>query len=253
MPKHLAMRGFSAMAKPPVITVISTFAADTLIDAATGRREEKPGGPAYWIGKTYERLGIPHRFITGTARTTVEMEILNGEPGPGKMITQGSRIVIDEPLSSDGFLVNILDDFDIEQILRLDGVTALDIAGYTRAGPFLQQRKPPSVPAAAVRERLSIIKANNEEYGLMPESWRAEQAAQRVLLHTRGSAGVDLHVRGRLHHFESPCARPKTVIGAGDTLGASFLAHFLLLERDAAEACRAALADLCELLEGKWL
>jgi len=234
------------------IVVISTFATDKLIYLDSGEVETLPGGPAHWIKETYRRLGVSPEFITGNKEVTVEMEVVGREPGPGKIVINGSKIVIPDKIVADGFIVNILDEFDLEQVLKLEkGAVLLDIAGYTRTGEFLQGRKSPEMPSESVRKRIDIIKASREEYDLMPKEWREEQQSNRVMLKTLGADGVDVWFKGEFFHLDAPKVDSKNVIGAGDTFGSTFLLKFLQDQGDVRKAAEHSIEQVAKLFMSK--
>lgn len=134
-----------------------------------------PGGPAIWIQRALEDLGVSPQIITGDKPVSTEVVLVNGEPLPGKLFTNNSRITLSERLCADGFIINFLDDFAIEQVRDLTGVVLLDIAPYTRVGPFRQEKAPFPLPGADVRGSIDILKANHEEYPYIPEEWAEEQ------------------------------------------------------------------------------
>ena len=235
----------------PPIVVLSSYAEDRVIYLETGERATHPGGPALWIERTYQRMGVPYRMLTSGRTVLVELELVRGEPLPGKVCTNGSQVVIAEDLLAEGVLINTLDYFDLRQVLKVRGTILLDIAPYTRTGEFLDQRRAMELPPPEVRERITIIKANHEEYPYMPLAWALEQKEQRVLIHTLGRDGLDLYVRGDRAHFDAPTGKPKNLLGAGDTFGAAFLAYFVRENRDACAACAAAIAEVARLFAEK--
>jgi len=233
------------------ILAVSTFANDTVIFKDSGRVEKCRGGPGFWIKREFDRLQVPHHFLLGTHETSVEVEIVHGEILPGKNITHGSRILVRQPGRYDGILINILDEFDLTQISKLEGAVVLDIANYTRGGPFNQERRMAQMPPLEIRRRIDILKANHEELPYVPQAWRDEQMNERTLLHTLGPSGLDLWCRGRLTHFDAPPIKPKNALGAGDTLGAAFLAFYLMSGGDVLVACRDALLEVEQLFREK--
>lgn len=231
----------------PSILVVTTFAKDTMVYVETGERESKPGGPGHWIKETYDRMGVKFTALTSDREVNVEMELVNGEPLPGKIIANGSKIVVDRPMKYDGVVINFLDDFDLDQLSLIEGTVLLDIAAYTRDGIYKQQRRMVPLPSKEIREKINIIKTNDEEFPWIPEEWVKEQRDERILLHTLGKRGVDLWVRGELTHFDPPKEKPKNVLGAGDTFGAAFLYHILVNGGDAISATTQAVKEIREL------
>ena len=235
----------------PRILVLTTFARDVMVYVETGVREERAGGPGTWIVEAYDRMGVPYELLTSGITIDVEMELLKGEPPPGKVITHGSRIVIERPYRAEGILINFLDDFDIAQVRQLHGEILLDGAHYTRCGPFRQEKALLALPPPELRERIAILKVNHEEYPFVPPEWIAELKERGVLLHTLGARGVELWANGNCHHFQPRSVAVKNVLGAGDTFGAAFLAHYLGSGKDALAACEGALAEVAALFEVK--
>ncbi len=235
----------------PTILVLSTYAEDRMIYLETGEREVRPGGPALWIERTYKRMGVPYRIITSGQMVLVDLELVKGEPLPGKVRTNGSRVVIAEEQTAAGILINTLDDFDLNQVLKLNGTVLLDIAPYTRTGEFLDQRRNVDLPPPEVRSRISIIKANHEEYPYMPRVWAEEQKQERILIHTLGKDGLNLFAKGREFHIPAPQGKPKNLLGAGDTFGSAFLAHFVQNGGDAKAACIEAVNQVASLFDEK--
>ena len=236
---------------PPSICALSTFCEDTCIYSESGKTEITPGGPAIWIQRALGALGVSPRIITGDKPVSTEVVLVKGEPLPGKLFTNNSRICLPDKIIADGFIINFLDDFDIEEVKELSGVVLLDIAPYTRVGPFRQEKAPVPLPPREVRAAIDILKANHEEYPFIPQEWAEEQKRERILLHTLGRGGVDLWVRGTLTHFDARYLEVKNVLGAGDTFGSSFLYYYLTNGHDAAEACVRAMETVYQFLVEK--
>lgn len=235
------------MSSLPRILVLSTFATDTLIEIASGKTTERPGGPAHFIKSNFERMGVPHNIVTGEGPVSVVMEVVDGECQPGKIYTNGSKIRVNGNVpkdSYDGTVINFLDDFDMDQVLQLEGVIELDIGPLTRGGEYRQSRVVAEIPSKEVRERISIIKASDEEYPAIPKEWALEQQEERIMLHTLGSEGCVLWDRGKRYNFAPPSVKPKSALGAGDTIGSAFLAHYLMNGGDAPGACEQAILEL---------
>lgn len=235
----------------PSILVLSTYAEDTMVYVETGEQDVKPGGPAYWIEQTYKRMNVPFEMLTGKQMVTVRMELVNGEPLPGKVITHGSKIIVEKDLVADGILINFLDDFEISQVLKLTGTILLDIAPYTRTGEFRNQRRNVDLPSRDIREKISIIKSNHEEYPYLPAEWIEEQKQERIFIHTLGARGLELWDRGTVTKFDPPKQKAKNMLGAGDTFGAAFLFKYLQSAGDANEACVAAIEEVGSLFATK--
>lgn len=234
--------------KTPSIYAVSTFCEDTCVYSESGKVEVTPGGPAIWIQRALQSLGVSPRIITGDKPVSTEVILVKGEPLPGKLFTNDSRIRLTDEITADGFIINFLDDFDIKEVTKLSGVVLLDIAPYTRVGPFRQEKAPVPLPPREVRAAVDILKANHEEYPFIPDDWAEEQKRERILLHTLGRDGVDLWVRGELTHFDARYLEVKNVLGAGDTFGSSFLYYYLTNGNDAAIACARAMETVYQFL-----
>lgn len=235
----------------PRILAISTYCEDTCIYSETGRKEVTPGGPALWIVRALEKLGVTPEVKVGDKQVTTEVTLINGEPLPGKLFTNSSKITLESPVDYDGIIINFLDDFDILQLRLVSGTVLLDIAPYTRVGPLRQQKAPVPLPPADVRAKISIMKANHEEFPYIPAEWVEEQKSERILLHTLGKNGVDLWDRGTLTHLDAKSINAKNVLGAGDTFGSSFLFYYLTGGHDAVSACQRAMNEVYEFLLAK--
>lgn len=232
----------------PSLCAISTFCEDTCVYSESGETQVSPGGPAVWIKKALEAFGVSPTIITGDRQVSTEVVLVKGEPLPGKLFTNNSRIHLTENLAADGFIINFLDDFAIEQVVKLSGVVLLDIAPYTRVGPFRQEKATVPLPPRNVRAAIDILKANHEEYPFIPNEWAEEQKRERILLHTLGRDGVDLWVRGALTHFDARYLEVRNVLGAGDTFGSSFLYYYLTNGHDAGDACQRAMETVYQFL-----
>jgi pfkB family carbohydrate kinase len=234
--------------KVPSIYAVSTFCEDTCIYSESGKIEVTPGGPAIWIQRALEAFGVSPHIITGDKPVSTEVVLVKGEPLPGKLFTNNSRIHLSEPLIADGFIINFLDDFDIELVKKLSGIVLLDIAPYTRVGPFRQEKASVPVPSREARAAIDILKANHEEYPFIPQEWVEEQKSERILLHTLGRGGVDLWVQGSLIHFDARYLEVRNVLGAGDTFGSSFLYYYLTNGHNPADACMRAMERVYQFL-----
>lgn len=226
----------------PHITVISTYAQDIIKDLTTEHVEKKRGGGAHWIEKVYTELGVSFDMVTGQDDAVTTVFVENGTAQYG-MLNEVHDIVIEEELHDDGFLINTMqDEFNLNQVAKLEGAVMVDIAGFTREGERGTVQKTCSVimPPKEVREKITIIKANEHEYPCMSQEWIDEQQNERIMLHTLGAGGVDLWIRGELVHIDAPETKPKNTLGAGDTFGAVFLYEYLANDGDAEQACHKA-------------
>lgn len=236
-------------ANKPHITVISTYAQDIITDLTTAQIEKQRGGGAHWIEKVYQNMGVDFSMITGQQDAVTTVYVENGTALYGTL-DEVHDIEIPTTIVDDGFLINTMqDEFNLMQIEKLDGVVMVDIAGFTREGErgTVQKKCSVTVPPQAVREKISIIKANEHEYPCLAPEWVEEQQQNRILLHTLGAGGVDMWIKGECIHIDAPETKPKNTLGAGDTFGAVFLYEYLLSGGDCVKACNAATKAVADL------
>lgn len=228
------------------IAIISTFAKDCVTFLDEGKTEIKRGGPAFWIERVLKRNKVPYYLVLGDHDCLVEVEIQNGQPLPGK-IKNLATITLSEPLVADATIISpLLDEFDLNQVSKIHGTVAVDVAGYTRAGKWGQGIQNVPTPSEDIRSKIEILKANDREYACLADDWTEEQKKNRILLLTHGKDGLDLWDKGEQMHFKAPDAQPKNVLGSGDTFITAFVISYLR-HKSARQACVEATQEVKEL------
>ena len=91
-----------------------------------------------------------------------------------------------------------------------------------------------------IATRLFCVKATEEEARFLPEEFVRQQKAERCLLVTKGSKGVDVFFRGQnWQAVPATVVQPPDTVGAGDTFLANFTAEYILAENIEAAVKRA--------------
>ncbi|MEK7099351.1 MAG: hypothetical protein AAB916_02445 [Patescibacteria group bacterium] len=229
------------------ITVIATFAQDRYIYLKDGTQIVTEGGPALWITRTLMHLSMPYAIVAGTDKAIVDITI--GDTGEQGTIVFLSPINTLHISPASAYIVSTIgDEFELGDIATLNGLVAIDAQGFVR-GALLNGHSS-YTPPFAIRERIAILKATEQEVGYLDAAFVKEQK-HRMLLVTKGSLGFELFAFGRYLPYPSNNAiTPPNTIGAGDVLLSAFVVRYLR-SRDPLEAGYRARKDVEEFLSQK--
>src|SRR3989344_2771679 len=205
-----------------IITVVSSFAEDRIINTNSGHVEIREGGPALWITKALKNLNADYRLITGKKKSKVEIKITNGEED-GRIISI-SPIEVHNFNPADLYIVStISEEFNLSYLENMNGTIALDVQGYIREHKI---NKSKLYLPKTIYEKISIFKTTDEELRFINHDIIEDQK-RRIFIITKGARGFELYAKEKHYTFESKKIDIVDTIGAGDYLFATFCATYL--------------------------
>jgi hypothetical protein len=213
------------MKKNEKITILSTFAEDTLINEAGEVIRKQKGGPAFYLIKAFKDEGVDFNLITAPI-IDVEILIREGEEY-GRIKKKPKSKTIDFSKIKTPFLLisTLLDEFDLKGISAFKGKIFLDVQGYVRNGRDFGKKKYWKVPKE-VAESIFCLKSTKKETRYLPTPFLKSQK-QKILLITKGKSGCEIFAFGKKKSIKPPIIVKNTeTIGAGDYFFADFLINF---------------------------
>lgn len=203
----------------PKIGIISSVANDRIRHYFSKTSTTVRGGPATWIIRTIENHSYPYFLVTGDKPAEVELLITpDGESGS---IQSLPLISLTEPVEADIFIISTIgQEFDLNKVLDLTGLIALDVQGYvrTRKSKFLE------IPREILL-RIDIIKATESEYASFSSELR-KILDVKLLIVTKGKRGFDMYQNGNVESISGNIVAATDTIGAGDTFLTAFVLKF---------------------------
>lgn len=229
------------------ISVVSTYATDRLINASTMQIiKEQKGGPVLYIVQALQALGLEPRVYTGEEML---VEILVKEDDEFGKIHESKTKTPLPLLETDSAIVStLLDEWDLSSASQYDGKLFVDIQGYVRDGSAFGKKKAWE-DIKTLAPAIFCLKGNDVEIGVLPEEVIADQSQNRMLIITKGSAGVEAYYqRQRFDCSPKQIMHPPHTIGAGDTWFANFVTKFMET-KDISASARFALDKTSDFLE----
>jgi hypothetical protein len=212
--------------KNEVITILSTFAKDKIIDRKRGVISIKKRGPAFYLSNIFKKEKILFNLITPSI---AEVEILitkNGEIGKVKKRPKIQKIDFSKIKTPFLVISTILNEFNLNNISSFQGKIFLDIQGYVRDGRKLGGKKFFS-PSKEITSSVFCLKGTREELKYIPKIWLNQQK-QKILVITKGKLGCEVFIFGE--NLEIKVKNKITTlntIGAGDVFFAYIISKFL--------------------------
>lgn len=229
------------------ISVVSSYATDRLINAATMQViKEQRGGPVLYIVQALQALGLEPRVYTGEEML---VEILVREDDEFGKIHE-ARVKNPLPkLHTDSTIVStLLDEWDLSKASDYSGKLFVDIQGYVRDGSAFGRKKAWE-DITVLAPAIFCLKGNDVEVGMLPQEVIADQSQNRMLIITKDSAGVEIHYKNeRYDYAPQQVMHPPHTIGAGDTWFANFVAKFIATE-DVTQSANFAMDKTSEFLQ----
>ena len=213
------------MSDRPLIDVYSTFARDMLIQKNTGTRQEQPGGPGLFIQNVFTRAGVPFVMHTGPM---VDVEILMTDEGEFGNV-KPTRAPEHVPACETGYALvsTLFQEWNPEALAALGAELYVDVQGFVRMPGSFGTKCLWTGLVGSWTERISILKATEQELGYLPVAFVEEQK-ERILVVTKGKNGVSLYVKGESFDFlPSRVVETEHAIGAGDTFFAALVVDFV--------------------------
>lgn len=212
----------AANLKTAVLTVVSSFARDTLVDPKLKVIKIQRGGPAFFISQALENEKVNYRLVTGEI---IDVEVLVDSANEyGKVFKKYPVQHVPRINSQFTLLSTLLREWPINNASYKNTSLFIDIQGFTRSRGNFGKKRTLAVPHNFVP---FCIKGTSEEISCLPKSFIQRQK-QRLVIETRGSRGsiIFWHQRRTViipsHRITSP-----DTIGAGDSFFAYFIAQYI--------------------------
>lgn len=229
------------------IVLVSTRTLDRL-PRQDGSVEEIPGGPATYMGRAFDLLGVPYRLLTGHQALVQVVPLPNGEQE--YIIPALPPIPLPQRLSGPATVLSpIMREIDPGAIPVVDGLLVVDLQGFVRDPNTVTDHVDRQVDLQGLLSRASVVKASAPEMErLTPKSLSA--LADTMLVITEGASGAWVVLGGQRHHIPAHPIHVRHTIGAGDTFLASLTAH-LVAGLDVLSAAHKASAFTAEVLRAR--
>lgn len=208
------------------LTILSTYAQDTLINERGLTTQTQLGGPALYLQKVFSDEGISFdapKFLD------MDVQILIKPAGEyGKVVNQPKPQYVRFDAVTTPYLVvsSILNEFELANLGTYDGKVFFDVQGYVRDGKNFggKQLWRPSIDFT---KPIFCLKGTQEELSYIPTEIIQAQK-QKILIETRGAKGCKLFAFGQEYQLlPTKVITTKNTIGAGDTFFAYFIANFI--------------------------
>lgn len=208
------------------LVVISSFARDKIVYPKLNRADARPGGPAFWISRTLQNLGVG--FIVLSGKRNAQVEIIVDKDGERGAVRSVDRIKVHRSEVADARFIlisTILDEFDLGVLNDFGGYIIFDIQGYVRSA---RTRNKPFLPPAGVTKRIRVLKATAEEFANLTDEF-IDMLRDAIILITKGKEGVDVFENRKKYSLPGSEIKtwPADTVGAGDVFLAAFTSQFL--------------------------
>lgn len=236
------------MRKP--ILVLASRSKDYIYTDFEKKPTVKEGGPALFIRKVFDDLGVSYR-LAQTDRAEVEIKISNQEE-VGRIL-KPDRIKLPRTIIESNILISTIGPraLSLDFLKEYNGDVFLDIQGFVRCerSPRPGAKKVWKI-ADTIVNKLTVLKGTSEElHFLSPDV--LERLKDRILIETRGAAGVAIWEAGKKTELAPPRkVRTENTIGAGDVFMAAFVYKFIKT-RNARKSAYFALKYTSSFLENK--
>lgn len=200
------------------MTLLSSFATDSIVDENGNLVVRQKGGPAYFIKTVLDKENIDY---TIPYLNNFEVEVLvtpNGEFG--KINSKIRTKEINWQRVKNPILIStVLDEFNLKNV---KGQIFIDVQGYVRDGKNCGKKK-----YWQVDKDFFCVKATEEELSYLPDDFVDRQKG-KMLLVTMGKKGSLLYFEdNKIEVKPNKIIETSNIIGAGDTLFAYFVARYL--------------------------
>lgn len=204
------------------IAIVSTYTTDCLLDGKTGGIiREQPGGPAYFMVKVLKKLSVPYKLYTGERILSIAK--LFGNDEVYKIKSYDRPLPFPHPPTDVTIFSPIIHEWELDGIKDYKGRIYFDVHGAVRSEN--EFRKELWKDAGKYAPYIFCIKANESELAYLPPDVIADQKANRMMLSTLGSRGIEIVYKG-----QTTVLKPQKIkqlqhtIGAGDMM----LVHFAI-------------------------
>lgn len=206
--------------RKPIVTVLSSYARDMLIDEENQLLRVQRGGPALFISQVLDDTNTPYVLKT---YQDIEVEIRVTASGEFGRIKK-SPISQEPKIQTQNVLVSTLVDEWPLAYKNFTGNLWIDIQGFVREPQNFGVKKSISLRPSF---QPFCIKGTEEEINYLPPAFTKDQK-NRLLITTNGSAGSTVFFKGKKYQFKpDEVIVSRDTLGAGDTFFASFFAEFI--------------------------
>lgn len=209
------------------LTILSSYSRDKIIGKDGGVTIKK-GGPLFFIENALKEIHVAFKSFYGP---TINVEITVGKDGEtGKVLSLPSINSLPKLNTSNEILIStICNEWNLEDISKINTKIYLDIQGYIRQTDNLGKKKR-FKEIKRFFNRIYCLKGTKEEMSYLPRAVIEEQK-KRLLVITNGEKGVKYYFKGK--EYLKPIKRktkPGDTIGAGDSFF-GYLVGFLLQKK----------------------
>ena len=203
-----------------VVTVVSSFANDAVLNKQGQVVSLRRGGPAYFVKNIFEQEKIKFDLVVGEE---IDVEILVTESGEfGRVKTQIRNQNLGDIKTECLLLSTIVNEWPF-MLKKYSGILFIDIQGFVRDPSDFGKKRMISVPK---RYRPFCVKGTEQEICYLPLDF-IESQKERCLIVTKGIMGSTIFYKRKEFTFKPrKIARVLHTIGAGDTFFALFFAEF---------------------------
>ena len=113
------------------LTVVSTFVDDVLLNGQEKLFEIRPGGPAEFFCRVFEKTSLSVQLITGR-RMQVRIKVVPGMPEVGKVVDDGGVQALPKIDSPNLILSTLAREWDALSLKDYLGRVFLDVQGFVR-------------------------------------------------------------------------------------------------------------------------
>lgn len=209
-----------------LITLLSTFAIDKVIDGVEKKIHEQKGGPALYLSHVFNEENILFKL---KSPSPVDVEILvTGGGEYGRVPKKPVSMKINFSKIKTPFLVisTLLDEYNLDGASDFSGKIFLDIQGYVREGKNFGKKKKWK-PLSNVIKNIFCLKGTDEELKYIPREF-LEKQKQKILIRTRGRLGCEVFTEGQRYRITPlSIVDAENTIGAGDAFFAYFISEFI--------------------------
>lgn len=211
------------MERRPNVSLLASYARDTLVSQTGEVLSVQNGGPAYFLESALIEENIKIQkpifsFFDVSILITPEGEF-GKIPQPSSPFTIAWSSVTEPAI----IISTILDEISLERVNEFKGKIFLDVQGFVRDGKNFGKKKFWN-PGNAT---LYCVKATAEELTFLPEEF-IENQKKSLLLITKGKEGSTLYVNNnQIDMSPETIVNPKNTIGAGDTLFGYFVGQLI--------------------------
>jgi sugar/nucleoside kinase (ribokinase family) len=200
------------------ILIVSTATHDRIPGTSTEPEKILLGGPAHYLALALERLSAPFQILTNQG---AEVEVVPTKTGEAYIIPALAPIELPRSLTGSAVVLSpIMREIDPKTVPPIEGLLVIDIQGFVREPGVRTDHATGPYDLAALLRRADLVKASEDELGLLDEK-SCQALAETTVLATGGARGARL-VRGR-EEVQIDVNRVDGVhtIGAGDIFLAS--------------------------------